>query len=265
MREGDVEPVRFFEEKRPLYQRVAERVSNDIRQGVYEVGALLPTEADLCAQFKVSRQTVREAIRLLSELGLVSRHQGIGTRVQRDSVVEAYVQRLGNLSDLWQYVKETHRKVLRVVEVVAAEARVALPGDPKTKWRMLEGLRFVESEKKPIAWTQVYVLPAYAAVTLAKDRDRFPIYSLIEKRYGLKARTVRQEITGVSIDKDVAALLCVAPKSVGLSVQRKYFSMAEEVFEVTISIHPADRYRHTMQLNLDSSVFAPSRGGSKAT
>ncbi len=249
--------MNLFDGKRPLYQKLAERLSNDIQQGVYAVGSLLPTEAEFCAQFNVSRQTVREAIRQLTEIGLVSRHQGVGTRVERSRLEEGYVQRLGHLPDLFQYVKDTQRKVLRTADVVASKAKVPLPGDPKLKWRVIEGLRFRENEQKPIAWTEIYVHPAYATVTGAKDRDRYPIYSLIERRYGIKAQTVQQEIAGVAIEPAVAGLLRVPAGSVGLSVQRQYVSTNDEIFEVTLSIHPADRYRYRMQLELD---YSPGRG-----
>ena len=66
-------PLKVFEERRPLYQTVAEQLTSAIEQGRYPVGSMLPTEAELCTQFAVSRQTVREATRLLLQLGLVSR------------------------------------------------------------------------------------------------------------------------------------------------------------------------------------------------
>lgn len=242
--------LKVFEDKRPLYQTVAEQLTHAIQAGTYPVGSMLPTEAELCAQFGVSRQTIREATRLLLQLGLVSRHQGVGTRVERATVAETYVQRLARLPDIWQYVKETRRKVLRVADVPAREARVKLPGDPATRWRMLEGLRFVGDETKPIAWTQVYVPPAYAEVTDDPTRDEVPIYSLIERRFGIKTRTVRQEISAVAITGEIAAALREPAGSPGLSLVRHYVSTEDEIFEVSLSVHPADRYHYTMQLDL---------------
>ncbi len=243
-------PLNVFADRRPLYQTVAERLSTAIEDGTYPVGSMLPTEAELCGRFGVSRQTVREATRLLLQLGLVSRHQGVGTRVERATVAETYVQRLGALPDIWQYVKETRRKVLRVADVPASRAKVPLPGDPSRRWRVLEGLRFLGDETKPIAWTQIYVAPAYAAVTDARDREAVPIYSLIERRFGIKTRSVRQEISAVAISGEMASLLRVPSGSPGLSVQRQYLSTQDDVFEVSLSVHPGDRYHYTMQLDL---------------
>lgn len=240
----------LFAEKRPRYHTVADALSESIQRGTYPVGSMLPTEAKLCEQFGFSRQTIREATRLLVGLGMLSRHQGVGTRVERNAIAQEYVQRLQKVSDIWQYVEQTNRKVLRVTDVVASKARVALPGAPSLKWRMLEGLRFVADEQKPIAWTQVYVAPQYAAVTDAKTRDRVPIFSLIEGRFGVKVQRIRQEISAVSIAAEIAKPLRVAARSVGLSVVRDYLSTQGEVFEVTLSVHPADRYHYTMQLEL---------------
>jgi DNA-binding GntR family transcriptional regulator len=240
----------LFDAKRPRYHAVADALSQAIQRGTYPVGTLLPTEAELCMQFGLSRQTIRESIRLLVELGLASRHQGVGTRVERRDVSQTYVQRLERMSDIWQYVEETSRKVLKVTDVPASRARVSLPGDASRQWRMIEGLRFTADERRPIAWTQVYVAPEYAAVTDAKNRDRVPIFSLIEQRFGVTASRIRQDISAVSIGTEVAGLLRVPVRSVGLSVAREYVSTAGEVFEVTISIHPADRYHYSMQLDL---------------
>ena len=260
--------LRVFEEKRPLYQTVAEQLTHAIEQGLYPVGTMLPTEAELCTQFNVSRQTVREATRLLLQLGLVSRHQGVGTRVERATVAEHYVQRLGSPNDLAQYVSETRRKMLRVTDVRASQAKVPLPGDPAVRWRMMEALRFVGDETRPIAWTQIYVLPAYAAVTDDKERDAVPIYALIERRFGIKAMTVRQEIKAVAIPPELAAVLRVPAGSPGLSVLRQYLSTQNDIFEVAVSLHPGDRYQYTLQLDLAYSTgpigLAPEASGTQS-
>jgi GntR family transcriptional regulator len=253
--------MRVFESKRPLYQTVAEQLTAAIQDGTYPVGSMLPTEAELCQQFGVSRQTIREATRLLLQVGMISRHQGVGTRVERSAVAEHYEQRLGSLSDIWQYVKETRRSLLGIRDVAAADAGVPLPGDPQARWRVLEGLRFVGDETQPIAWTRVFVPPAYASVTEAPERDAVPIYSLIETHFGVKARSVRQQISAVAIPADIASHLRVPPGSLGLSMLRQYFSTEGECFEVSISIHPADRYQYTMQLDLAYAGAATPEAG----
>lgn len=65
----------------PLYLSVMSKIKKDILSGVYSTGDKLPTEAELCQDYAVSRVTVRQAIRLLEEKGYVKRRQGSGTYV----------------------------------------------------------------------------------------------------------------------------------------------------------------------------------------
>ena len=240
----------LIEARRPLYHTVAERLSLAIGEGIYRVGSLLPSEAELCAQFGVSRHTVREAIRRLQQAGLVVSEHGIGTRVERDRVEARYVQTLASISDLWQYVKDTRRKLLALRDVRPAEARIELPGDPAVPWRMLEGIRYLVKGRQPVSWTLIHVHPNYAKIISRTTDDAVPIYSLIERRFGLRVGRVRQEIAALAIPADIAELLKVPAQSPGLAIVRYYESENGEVVEATLSIHPAERYRYSMRLEL---------------
>lgn len=65
----------------PLYQQLADDIRQNIMDGYYKPGQRLLTEAELSQQFEVSRITVRKAIELLADDGIVVRKQGIGTFV----------------------------------------------------------------------------------------------------------------------------------------------------------------------------------------
>lgn len=64
-----------------LYERVADRLRRDIVAGFYPRGTFLPSEADLCSRFEVSRGTLRRALSDLARLGLVRSQPGVGHRV----------------------------------------------------------------------------------------------------------------------------------------------------------------------------------------
>jgi GntR family transcriptional regulator len=65
----------------PKYQQIADRLSAQIGSGVLQPGERLPSEPDLAAEFDASRNTVRLAIALLINQGLVVSRQGLGTFV----------------------------------------------------------------------------------------------------------------------------------------------------------------------------------------
>jgi GntR family histidine utilization transcriptional repressor len=59
--------------------RVKQHLKDGLAAGQWPAGALMPSEAELVAQFGVSRMTVNRALRELQAEGLVSRTQGVGT------------------------------------------------------------------------------------------------------------------------------------------------------------------------------------------
>lgn len=65
----------------PRYQQIADELRQNIEAAVYQVGDQLPTEAELSKRFDVNRHTLRRAIEILRQEGLVRVDRGRGTFV----------------------------------------------------------------------------------------------------------------------------------------------------------------------------------------
>lgn len=82
-------------QKKSLADELAGILKQQISSGHYRIGDKLPIEPELMKQFGVGRSTVREAIKILSNSGLLRVQQGVGTFVEQPSVgKEAIDQRL---------------------------------------------------------------------------------------------------------------------------------------------------------------------------
>ncbi len=68
-------------ERTAVRDRVADRIQAQILDGSLRAGSRLPPERELARQFGVNRSSVREALKTLEQLGLVSSRQGSGTLV----------------------------------------------------------------------------------------------------------------------------------------------------------------------------------------
>ncbi|NLE10909.1 MAG: GntR family transcriptional regulator [Actinobacteria bacterium] len=104
----------------PAYLRIANTLSDQIAAGVYRAGDQLPTEPQLRSQYGVSPMTVRRAITILLDRGLVTTTQGKGTFVRPLGMGEA-VFRLQEITDLWTDDAS--------VDVLLLEARIIPAGD----------------------------------------------------------------------------------------------------------------------------------------
>lgn len=65
----------------PLYRRIADDIEEKIISGRLLPGSQLPTEAELRDQYDASRNTIRDAIKRLTSMGLIETRQGKGTYV----------------------------------------------------------------------------------------------------------------------------------------------------------------------------------------
>ncbi|MBT2530951.1 GntR family transcriptional regulator [Arthrobacter sp. ISL-48] len=77
----------------PLRVAVYSRIAEAIRNNLLTPGSMIPTEAELGADMKVSRTVVREALMLLEEDGLIRARRGVG-RFVSDSLPRIGIERI---------------------------------------------------------------------------------------------------------------------------------------------------------------------------
>jgi DNA-binding FadR family transcriptional regulator len=61
---------------RPLYHQLADLLRDQIRDGVYPAGLSLPSEVEITERYEVNRPTVRKAMAILREEGLITTRRG---------------------------------------------------------------------------------------------------------------------------------------------------------------------------------------------
>lgn len=233
----------------PLYLRIAGALKKDIVAGVYPVGAQLPTEDELCARFSVSRYTVREALRRLREDNLVTSRQGAGTVVVPRQSSGSYAQDVMSINDLVSWAAG-RRFAIESIQMLVIDselaARSALPSGEE--WLVVRGFGQMDGAEAPFCWAEYFVHRDYAAVGRLLPRHTGPIFPLIEDLFGLSVVEVHQEIGATLISPSLARRLKVEAGTAGLEVRRSYKTSDGKVAQVTISIHPAARHRHSMTL-----------------
>ena len=99
--------------KRSLVDQALEQLRQRINDGAWSIGQRLPTEPELAAELGISRNTVREAMRVLAFSGLVEIRQGDG------SYLRAVVDPLDTLKALSQCSLEQARETRQIIETEA--------------------------------------------------------------------------------------------------------------------------------------------------
>jgi len=233
----------------PLYRRVVQTLQQEIVSGVYPVDSQLPTEGELQERFKVSRHTIREALRALRDAGLVVSRQGFGTTVLRPGAPRSYVHEVGSINDLIELANATKYEV-SVSEVVVADRALAerLGGEAGWKWLRIQGYRYAPDDRQPVCWTEVHVHGDFAGVARLLGRRSGPIYLLIEDLYGESVAEVEQSIRARPVPEAIAAALGVKPGGIVIDVQRIYRMSSGVVGVVAQNLYPAERFQVSMTL-----------------
>lgn len=200
----------------PKYVLVARALIDDIGDGQYPVGSMLPPALERRTQFGVRRHTMREAIRRLHERGMVAR------------------QRLDEA---------------RTSDVIAdADLAEVLSCPVGQRWLWVRGFRYARDEKLPMAMTDIYVDATYGGIQRQIGAANVPIYKVLEGEYGVAIVEVKQDISATTIDAADANQPHVKPGSAGLVVTRRYVGADDRVLEVAVNSHPAGRFSCSMSL-----------------
>ena len=125
-----------------LYEDIVQQFHSLIRQGLLEHGTRLPSERLLAEQFKVSRSSIREAIRSLELQGLVVSKRGSGTFINTedlDSVVALIASTLNSGSDTIKDIFEVRH--LLEPQIAGVAAKRADPDEVQRLGEILEDQR----------------------------------------------------------------------------------------------------------------------------
>ena len=243
----------------PKYVLVADLLAKEISSGYPEVGTLLPKESDLIARFKVSRTTIREALKRLSALKLIETIHGVGTRVIARQQSQSFMLTSRSISELVSYgAGATRFRVLRresltlrpedtpVFKMPAGSAALRLMGQRTSK----------ADPEQIIAICRIYVRKPYLTA-VAHDREMDEaVYTQISRAFDMEIQKIEQEIQAVFVSPEEAQLLRATPYSPALQVVRRYFFEDEVPFEVTVNTYPGHNFTYKMTLNRDADTPA---------
>ncbi|MES1927586.1 GntR family transcriptional regulator [Salinisphaera sp. T31B1] len=244
----------------PRYRAVAQTLVREIQNGHFPQGSMLPTESELCERFSVSRHTVREAVRRLHDVGLISRKAGVGTRVVATEIGSRYIHTSDSITDLMQYARDVRLEIEQCREIEIDEVLAELlESSEGSRWTHVSGLRYLNGESVPLATTDVYLPPEYRLSETELVEAAQPIYRLLENRYRLKVVRIDQQISAVPIPAQAGERLQVDADSAGLKVVRKYFADDDALLEVAVSLHHGERFTYSVSQQLEIQTIGQSR------
>jgi len=236
--------------RRTRYQEIADELRSRLASGELGAGRLLPSESELSSDYAASRVTVRRALEVLRDEGLVDSRQGFGWFVAADPVRQA-LGRLGTIES--QLEAEGVRSARRVLDFrfVAAPARVRKLLDSETVLRVR---RLNLADGEPFALVTVWCPERYGAELSRADVERSPFYELI----GVELGGAVQSIGAAAATAHDAELLEVPTGSPVLRCERITSSTSGQAVLVSEHVFPAHLTEFVVDLPHADASIAPS-------
>jgi GntR family transcriptional regulator len=240
----------------PMYRQIADDLQYKIESGEIAQGAQLPTEIELMDRYEASRNTVRDAIKLLTARGLVEDRAGEGTFVVEkiNPLVTTLTSELGaNINESLVYLTEIQASG-RIpttsgvrVEVQQASGMVAdaLRVEAGTQLVSRHQQRFIDG----IPWslqTTFYPMSLIGrgADKLLQATDIQPgTVAYLREACGIKQVGYRDSIAVRTPDESEMRFFKLPPdgRVSVFEIFRVGYGQDEERFRLTITVYPADR------------------------
>lgn len=248
----------------PFYHQVADTLRRRIGNGDYPVGGLLPSASELEKSFRVSNITVRKAVALLAQEGLVQGRRGIGTVITGQPDDRRVPMRLSGGFQEWLQSADAQDYGIeqRVLDIEETEAprRVyrslnLLPAQALWRMRRLR-LRDGEAISLHINYGEPEILHPLTAERLEEAHSFIAGY-----RRHCRPRMARleQTVEAVVADVDLARLLDTSFNAPLLFQENIYFAADERPLAVSHLYFRADRYAYQASVALDGAQASQKR------
>jgi GntR family transcriptional regulator len=193
----------------PLSERLSRELERRISIGAHTPGAQLPAETEFCAEFDVSRPTLRDAMSRLEALGLIDRHQGRGTYVteQRRPGISTLLEANLSITVMIEQMglRPGARQVSASYEAPDSSTAEALRLDPSDA--VLVVCRVRTGDGVPVAFSVDYLAPWIPDLPRDSGAYQGSLYELLGEHCGQPVAGAVARIEPMVAPSTVAELL----------------------------------------------------------
>lgn len=200
---------------RALSQAVTHSLLEEIRVGKYKDAKRLPPEDELSSEFGASRSMMRECLTELERIGILNRHKGIGTLINRRIVdIPTRLDIIKGLDPLLVELGYTITSPYLNFHEGVADEEVARNLEIPVNSPVLICERVVATNDKPSLY-----LCDYVPISLLPEKKYIPkkmipsIFQFLKQEAGIETNMFLTEIRAVGLPEEVAKQLNMEPNT----------------------------------------------------
>ncbi|MDO4489350.1 MAG: GntR family transcriptional regulator [Eubacteriales bacterium] len=227
----------------PLYIQLSNRLQELIQDGTYKKGEKIPSEDELGTMYSVSRVTVRKALDVLVQDGVLRRSHGLGTFVANSIFIESpYAQGSFTASCKQQGVTPS-TKILHM-EKVEAKDKIAADMGIKKGAHVYELRRLRLANGLASIYEIDYISCEMGDKLLSENLEDASLLAVIEKKCGMRYDGVQDMFDIAYATGETAKSLDCKEDTPLLCVYQKVYSTDKKVMYVNNQYIRSDRYKY---------------------
>jgi GntR family transcriptional regulator len=216
----------FKKDYRPKYIQLSELLRDRIEREELRSGDQIPTEDALSEKHRVSRGTVRQAIALLVNQGLIRREQGRGTFVNAPIAGPTFFTLTSFNDDMRRQDRQPDTRLLSA-ETVPASEEVARRLELNQGEPCIHIVRLRLADNQPVAQETRYLAYSLCPSLLEDDLEAESIHSLLIHKYHIPLIRTAHTIEAHILSSKEAQLLQVKPRTAAFFVDRLTYTTDE--------------------------------------
>ncbi|MFZ4451268.1 GntR family transcriptional regulator [Salibacterium aidingense] len=230
-----------------LYLQIKDILIQRIQEGIWEAHSLIPTEQELMKEFDVSRSTIRQAISILVQTGLVEKTQGRGTIVKPQKLVGSLGRLKGFAEEVVEKGQTPRSKLIRAEfsDQLYTE-KTMLEVDEEDTILLVERIRF--ADQVPVALERTCWPYPIGSILMEYDLNEARYYEILED-HNIFLKKASEKIIAINATQHEADLLGIRPGEALLEMTRLSFGMNDHPMEFTKTKYRSDQYHYDIELN----------------
>ena len=227
--------------KLPLYQQVYEILRSEIMAQSYKPGDMISPTTELVEKYHVSSITIRQALEMLEQEGLIYRQRGKGTFIAHPTLEQSLTRIISFTEDMLQRGNKPGTKVMQSGLVLAAdEIAKKLQIEPDEELAYVKRLRLADGE--PMSVEESCLVHRYCQGILKYDFATNSMRLILEKKFGIRLVKAKQTIRALQTPSHLVRSLSLKPGAPILFIERVSYSQYELPVEFLRIYYRGDRY-----------------------
>jgi DNA-binding GntR family transcriptional regulator len=236
-----------FSGRTQLYYQLYDILYDDIKNGVYKPKELLPTENELIERYGVSRVTVRKAMDMLLNEGIIGKKRGYGSFVLNKKVEQTLNKVLHFSNEMEKRGYKSSSKMLINEKVYAnktiAEALSIAEGTPLLH---VNRLRFANNE--PMCIESAYLIYDMCPDVLCYDFSEMSLRNFLVERYNIIWKRAHQKMFAVKANARFSKHLNIEEGDPMIYIERISYTQDDQPGEYLQSYYRGDCFYLTADL-----------------